>query len=338
MAITTVEIEKFLVFKDKFSADFCNGVNIFIGANSSGKTTLMKAMYAACMLIKEYECDNKPLSKYFDSSEHISDVSMNNGIIQISFNNPSDKMSDNYIKFIINNNEGIWAKEGIHTTVSSPFESPAIYIPPEDMLSHSKGFLALTNERKMPFDQTQIDILSKASIPETNSITPNAEKVIDKIKTIIGGNVVYKNDTFYIIKESGEKVSFSFEASGFRKFGLLLKLLRNGLLENGTILFWDEPENSLNPEILPDLVNILLELQKNGVQIFIATHSYALARWFELNVTKENTLKYFNMRKTESGIEYDTADMYSKLNRSVLEDAGDKLFNAVVKNGMGVNG
>jgi len=102
-------------------------------------------------------------------------------------------------------------------------------------------------------------------------------------------------------------------------------------------LFWDEPENSLNPEILPDLVNILLELQKNGVQIFIATHSYALARWFELNATKENKLKYFNMRKTENGIEYDSSDTYVKLKQSVLENAGDKLFNAVVKNGMGVN-
>jgi predicted ATPase len=338
MAITTVEIEEFLVFKNKFSADFCNGVNIFIGVNGSGKTTLMKVMYAACIFIKIYECDNRALSNYFDFSEYISDVSINKGIIQIKFNNPSEDMSDNHISFLINNNDGIWAKEGIDTKVSSIFKSSSIYIPPEDMLSHSKGFLALTNERKMPFDQTQIDILSKASIPETNKITPNAEKVIDKIKTIIGGNVVYENDTFFIKKENGEKVSFSFEASGFRKFGLLLKLLRNGLLEHGTILFWDEPENSLNPEILPDLVNILLELQKNGVQIFIATHSYALARWFELNMTNENTLKYFNMQKTENGIEYNTADTYSQLKQSVLEDADEKLYNAVVKNGMEVNG
>jgi predicted ATPase len=334
MGITTVEIEKFLVFKDKFSADFCNGVNIFIGGNGSGKTTLMKVMYAACKYLLDDQDDNENhielLPHYFDSRENI--VS-DGGTVLVNYVNSIQNKKVAYVKFKINPLD-----HRIAEMSSSSYKPPAIYIPPEDMLSHSKGFLALNNERRMPFDQTQIDILSKASIPETNSITPNAEKVIDRIKAIIGGNVLYENDTFYIIKESGEKVSFSFEASGFRKFGLLLKLLRNGLLENGTILFLDEPENSLNPEILPDLVNILLELQKNGVQIFVATHSYALARWFELNVTKENTLKYFNMRKTENGIEYDTADMYSKLNRSVLEDAGDKLFNAVVKNGMGVNG
>jgi len=329
MAITTIEIEKFLVFYDKFLTDFCKGVNIFIGANGSGKTTLMKIMYAACNYSSMvFDNDKRNLiNHYFDTNSLVSDF-LDNGKMIINFDSSEKDKSSNYVK--------IYSKI-IQSETSNNFTASAIYIPPEDMLSHSKGFLALTNERKMPFDQTQVDILSKAAIPETNKITPNAEKVIEKIKNIIGGDVVYENDTFFIIKESGEKVSFSFEASGFRKFGLLLKLLRNGLLENNAILFWDEPENSLNPEILPDLVNILLELQKNGVQIFIATHSYALARWFELNATKENTLKFFNMRRTKNNIKYNAADTYSKLEQSVLEDADEKLFNAVVKKGMGVN-
>jgi len=329
MAITNIEIEKFLVFKNKFLADFCNGVNIFIGANGSGKTTLMKVMYAACnYLTTIFDMDKrKPLNHYFDTNSLISDMQDNESILVV-FDDSEEKNSSNYIK--INSKR-------IQSETNNKYFKSAIYIPPEDMLSHSKGFLALANERKMPFDQTQIDIISKAAIPETNNITPNAERVIGKIKTIIGGDVVYENDTFFIIKEGGEKVSFSFVASGFRKFGLLFKLLRNGLLEKDTILFWDEPENSLNPEILPDLVSILLELQKNGVQIFIATHSYALARWFELNATIENKLKYFNMQKTKNNIKYYAADKYSKLEQSVLENADEKLFNAVVKKGMGVN-
>jgi AAA15 family ATPase/GTPase len=332
MAITTVEIEKFLVFKDRFSADFCNGVNIFIGANGSGKTTLMKVMYAACKYISKIPTENNKWAELPDRYFDREDIESIGGTVLVNYKNSTQNIKVAHVKIAIN------LSGAPIVEWSANFNAPAIYIPPEDMLSHSKGFLALTNERKMPFDQTQIDILSKASIPETNNITPNAKKVIDRIKTIIGGDVVYENDTFYIIKESGEKVSFSFEASGFRKFGLLLKLLHNGLLENGTTLFWDEPENSLNPEILPDLVNILLELQKNGVQIFVATHSYALARWFELNTTKENTLKFFSMRKTEKGIEYDTADTYLNIKQSVLENAGDELFNAVVRNGMGIKG
>jgi putative ATP-dependent endonuclease of OLD family len=46
MAIDRVEIKDFLVFKGDFVCDFCPGVNVLIGANATGKTTLMKAMYS----------------------------------------------------------------------------------------------------------------------------------------------------------------------------------------------------------------------------------------------------------------------------------------------------
>ena len=45
MAIQRVEIEKVLVFKEKLILDFCPGVNVLIGSNATGKTTLLKAMY-----------------------------------------------------------------------------------------------------------------------------------------------------------------------------------------------------------------------------------------------------------------------------------------------------
>jgi recombinational DNA repair ATPase RecF len=35
------------VFRGEFAADFCSGVNVLIGGNAGGKTTLMKVLYAA---------------------------------------------------------------------------------------------------------------------------------------------------------------------------------------------------------------------------------------------------------------------------------------------------
>jgi AAA15 family ATPase/GTPase len=338
MAIKSIEIEQFLIFKEKFSADFCKGVNILIGSNGCGKTTLMKVMYAMCKFSfiedgcnakDNYKAPIKPVNFYFDVNEEFLSVDAKGCVV---FDTLAANGSPDYTLFFVNPTDGNY-----YMKISETFKCPSVFIPTEEMLSHSKGFLALCNERKMPFDQTQIDILSKASIPEKKEITPNATKVIDKIKNIIGGNVIYENDTFYVLKDNNEKIPFSLEASGFRKLGLLWKLLRNGLLEHGTVLFWDEPENSLNPGLVPALVDILLELQKNGVQIFIATQNNIIARWFEENATKENALMYFNMRKTENGIEYNTADTNTGLTPSVLEDADEKLFNTVVKNGLGVN-
>lgn len=47
MNIKSVKIENFTVF-DKITADFCEGINIFIGENATGKTHLLKVLYSAC--------------------------------------------------------------------------------------------------------------------------------------------------------------------------------------------------------------------------------------------------------------------------------------------------
>ncbi|MDR1193030.1 MAG: AAA family ATPase [Peptococcaceae bacterium] len=295
-AITRVEIRDFLVFKGDFAADFCPGVNVLIGRNGSGKTTLMKFMYFCCDL-----AGSRPVGKYFDANASID----------------------------LPNTGGIFMGGG--RNADGLYKLPAVYIPTDEILSRSKGFLALNNEREMPFDQTLIDILSKAELPVTRKITPNAAKTLDKIKAEIDGEVIYENDTFYVVKSDLSKLPFSFEASGFRKLGLLWKLLRNGLLESGSVLFWDEPESSVNPELIPILVDILLELQRGGVQIFAATHSYDVARWFELNKKSEDTLRYLNLRKDGDQIVADVANDYISLDGNSIEEAGDKLYSRVVR-------
>ncbi|WP_371025314.1 AAA family ATPase [Paraclostridium ghonii] len=144
------------------------------------------------------------------------------------------------------------------------------------MLSHSKGFLALNNKYNMQFDKTYVDIITNAELPETKEVSPINKKILDIISKVIEGTVIYENDTFYMLKDDKRKIEFSLESEGLRKFGLLYKLIRNGVIEKDTILLWDELEANINPSIIPLLVEILLELQREGVQMFIATHSYNL--------------------------------------------------------------
>ncbi|GHU95417.1 hypothetical protein FACS189479_08970 [Spirochaetia bacterium] len=157
---------------------------------------------------------------------------------------------------------------------------------------------------------------------------------IDKLlegKGIAFSGVEFSQDLQSFVFSNG--VTAMYEASGVRKFGLLWLLIKYHLIElsSGSILFWDEPENSLNPELIPTLVDILFELQKGGVQIFIATHSYDVARWFELNKTPENSLRYVNLRKTDSGIAADVADDYVSLDNNSIDAADDKLLKRVVE-------
>jgi predicted ATPase len=104
------------------------------------------------------------------------------------------------------------------------------------------------------------------------------------------------------------------------------------------VLFWDEPENSLNPGLMPQLVDILFELQRDGVQIFVATHNSNLAQLFDIKQTDKDSLLFCNLSKNDDGtIRCDSAASYAKLPESVLEDADEALYKAVVAKAMGVN-
>jgi hypothetical protein len=88
--------------------------------------------------------------------------------------------------------------------------------------------------------------------------------------------------TFVPVK--GVQVSNNMTAEGFRKIGMLQKLLSNGVINPGKSgpLFWDEPESNMNPKLMKPLVECLLTLSRNGQQIIIATHDYVLLKWIDL--------------------------------------------------------
>jgi ABC-type multidrug transport system ATPase subunit len=138
------------------------------------------------------------------------------------------------------------------------------------------------------------------------------------------------------VRTDGVRIPFANEASGYKKLGFLGLLVTSGQLEKGSILLWDEPENSLNPELVPVLVNILLELSCNGVQIFIATHDYNLVRYFDVRKDKTVPVVYHNLTKAGEQIVCNSSSEYIKLPDNLLEKASANLFKAVVSDAMGV--
>ena len=261
MAIKTIEILNVMVFKrhlrknnatfksieegdsfnDGFKIEFCDGINVLIGENGVGKTTILKMIYAATQWsIKQTDQGKtKRLIQFFSNSLKDSDA----------LKNAENKEDYCYYK------------------VS---------------------------------DGTQIDIIVNASLPETREIPFAMSKILDKLSAVIDGTVILENDSFYVLKKDGHKVDFSLEAEGLRKLGLLWKLIRNGLLEKGSILLWDEPEANLNPELYPLVAEILLELQKNGVQIFLATHSYNFAKYLEIRRTNNEQVMFHNLYRSHN--------------------------------------
>jgi len=319
--------EPFISYGNSFEAEFINGINIFVGANGTGKSTLLKCIYAAC----EFSNENIDMHKakrfqdYFSSSKKpISEPGLNQG-------------SDNWglVEVFSGENEFLcrtFASGALALDRWRGLDIKSVLIPSMEMLSHSDGLIAMASKYGIPFDQTQIDILVNAQLWGTNEISDRNKKLLDRIGTVIDGEVVFENDTFYVQKNNGFKVEFSLEAEGFKKLGLLWRLIRHGHLESGSVLLWDEPDASMNPELMPLLADILYTLKDDGVQIFLATHSYMLAKHLDIRQRDDQDVLFISLSKNATGeIEAYQSHRYAELAHNPIETAEENLYNAIVR-------
>lgn len=304
MAIKSMKVLNIMAFHQKeLDLQFGDGINILIGENGMGKTTLLKMIYAALQYSIENQTSGKELIHFF--SNNLRDFS------QMKY--PGKEKDTCYYEISDGQHffkDYLTKKNGIVSEGWKGLNIQSVFIPTTEMLSHSKGFLAMNQKYNMPFDETQIDIIVNASLPETKKVSQSCEIILKEISEVINGKVVQEDDTFYIVKNDGRKIDFSLEAEGMRKLGLLWKLIRNGLLEKDSVLLWDEPEANLNPELYPLVANILLALQKNGVQIFLATHSYNFAKYLEIRRTEKEQVLIHNLYRNDLGKEIMSVSAY----------------------------
>ncbi|MCD7716913.1 MAG: ATP-binding protein [Lachnospiraceae bacterium] len=306
---------------DAFTLEFSDGINVMIGENGTGKTTLLKMIYAATQWSNEKADAGKTDRFYKFFSNNLSDSDL--------LKNEDHK--EGFCYFEVSDGEHSFQYSLSHKAIFN-FDNwlglniSSVMIPTTEMLSHSKGFLALNNKYKMPFDGTQVDIIVNASLPEARSVPEYMQAILDQISDVIDGEVIQEDDTFYVVKRDGRKIDFSLEAEGLRKLALLWKLIRNGLLEKGTVLLWDEPESNLNPELFPLVARILLELQKNGIQIFVATHSYNFAKYLEILRSEKEQVKFHSLYKGTSELPDRLKGTFSDVNHRGDEVYGSSAF------------
>ena len=130
-------------------------------------------------------------------------------------------------------------------------------------------------------------------------------------------------------------------AEGYRKIGVLHRLLCNGSINPGTtgVLLWDEPEANLNPKLMKKLVQVLLELSRNGQQIVLATHDYVLLKWLDLLIDngKEDHVRFHALYRDSDTqkMAVESADSYSLISKSAISHTFAELFDEDVARALG---
>ncbi|MCL2222570.1 MAG: AAA family ATPase [Oscillospiraceae bacterium] len=339
MSIKSIQLRNFTVFNE-LSIELSSGVNVFIGENGTGKTHILKVLYAFCNHEQEGADDNAPiLHSAFDYwlKAYFQDVSYSklfhrsftdiNTLIQNAPISISVGAQDEIYDFSIVDYNHDYRKHGIFGDSKAKKRTPSVYIPAKEMLTHS-GFEKDFLERNFPFDATLIDILNKAGMSTLKSLSSDMQKLLDEIVKIIGGRVIYQSDRYYIDKGQGVLVEFRAEAEGHKKLGLLYRLIETGNIKKGSVLLWDEPEANMNPKLMPIVSKILLELSRSGVQVFIATHDYNLMKYFSIAKKAEDNVIFFSLYKPEnkSYVLCEHEDDYDTLTNNAIIDAEIRLL------------
>lgn len=134
-------------------------------------------------------------------------------------------------------------------------------------------------------------------------------------------------DRFYLKPGTQAKLEFNLVAEGLRKIALLWQLIKNGTLEKGSVLFWDEPEANINPKYIPVLAELLVMLESEGVQIFVSTHDYFLSKYIEVKRSENSEVQYISLYKDEEDrVQCETAKEFELLEHNAIMDTFRQLY------------
>jgi energy-coupling factor transporter ATP-binding protein EcfA2 len=378
--ITNLQLKNFTAFAE-LDISFSPGINIVIGENGTGKTQLLKAVLALSGPAAWSEQADEQLARklcriYQPLSEQVGELrragTRGDAVLSATFSSGQEITA----KF-----SGTATVAKITPRIGTA-PAPALFIPTKEVLSLVRGLTA--DEPHQPtieriFDDAYLDLAHQLiregadDLDAKVQLDPRFASIVPRLANLIGGRYQLHGGRFcfqpgaYIERlgasSAATKAAQSFQdavqkfeaskapmlssgmtAEGFRKIGVLQRLLSNGSLNPGTSgpLLWDEPESNLNPKLMKDLVQALLELARNGQQVILATHDYVLLKWFDLLMDKgQGDQMRFHVlsRDASSGqVRRDSMENYRAIEPNAIADTFNELTKEQVARKMGALG
>lgn len=369
--IQKLTLKNFAAFKD-VSVDFSPKINVIIGENSCGKTQLLKAAYALTRAGNELEeqgtvtqsnaqttLTRKLLKVYKPNEEKIGTLN----------HRSSKEKTEIFADFASGQSFGCtFTSKSSQVGLNGKFQAigagSGVFIPTKEILSFLEGISSPEAHRQTLerlFDETYFDLahklLTPAQNPEEKALWAN-EKIANRIGgqfEFDGPKVQFKSGEYkeykkkhasetYFSPLSQPALSATMTAEGFRKIGVLQRLLQNSAVGAGTNgpLFWDEPEANVNPKLMRLVVDVLLDLSRNGQQIILATHDYVLLKWFDLLMDKgqEDHVRFHSLYRDNDNdvIKVASVDDYLQITPNPIDEAFGFLIDHEITNEMGALG
>lgn len=332
--LTHVRLENFTAFA-KLDRALSPGINVVIGANGTGKTHLLKLLYAATAITmgedRERGFAAKLLGVFNPYQGRMTRlIRRQQGLPAAQVAVSRDDGAS--IKAVIDNQKA--DVKDVRVTGQSRWLTAAqecAYIPVKEMLAHAPGFLATVAKREIAFEEVYADIVKKAFLPALKGkVTADRQRLLTALQRAIEGKVVAKGEHLFLKNSQGE-LEFTLLAEGMRKLALAWMLIQNGTLLSGSVLFWDEPEANLNPALMGEVVEIILELQRLGVQVFLTTHNYVVLKEFDLRQKAGDLVRYISLfRDAGKAVVAHSSDSLDGIDPNAITATFDSLYDREV--------
>ncbi|MFG0468026.1 ATP/GTP-binding protein [Pseudomonas putida] len=309
-----ISVKNFTVFRD-LNLNCCSGLNIIVGENGMGKTHLLKAAYA--LIATAAEAAKKPnsidptkthLQKAY--AEKLMGVFRPESVgrlarrkqgrdrceISLSFD---EVAFDTTISFATSAKTDVQ----IEKLPSRWDKQSPLYIPTRELLTIFPGFVSVYEGHYLEFEETWRDTCIHLGAPTLKGPREKrASELLKPIEQAMGGKVVLDtNGRFYLKIPGSGTMEMPLVAEGLRKLAMLARLIATGSVLDKGYLFWDEPEANLNPRLIRLVATVIHTLAKQGVQVFIATHSFFLLKELDLLARQDPyPLRFWGLQREEA--------------------------------------
>jgi energy-coupling factor transporter ATP-binding protein EcfA2 len=191
----------------------------------------------------------------------------------------------------------------------------ATFVPAKEILSLFEA-IRETRERTelASFDDTYFDLFRdfQQSIPRGRLQDPVYEALERLTRAVGGGEVEMDQEGAVWWVRGRDRFPMSQTAEGIRKVGVLFRLLRNRRInpQRGGFLFVDEPEANLHPRAEVLMATLLYGLARSGIQVYVATHSYfVIKRLEQLAREHQSEHRLLDLRLRDGAVEGRATDL-----------------------------
>lgn len=307
-------------------------VNVIIGHNASGKTLLMKMLWALVRSRESWKRGDDPRTYREVLSDKLYwtfEVPRLGQIVRQGQERLEASITEDVGGEVVTSSFGLGAraerKAALVTEPEQASSSNAIFVPAKEVLSVANQVKQARQNQQFGFGEPTTDLVSLLEVPKSAGKPPFGPTRKD-LEALVGARIDLL-DGNWILQRGNWKLPISVAAEGHKRIAIFDRLILNRMLSKESLLFIDEPEAFLHPEALLVFLRLLLRISEEGVQLFLATHSLVVLNALRLYAeTTKRSVSTLSLLRDGDEVDCRIDDLRDGMPENAIVDASIRLY------------